>query len=95
MDKKGAYKSFRVGGEEGEKKYDGSYTYTIDVSKIELNAYVEIQKWWGGEYITFNYLTLEFDKFYTLFDLKSYNANLLSRYININKIIWICYFILF
>ena len=61
-----------VNGTEGKKNYDGSYTYTIDVSKKDYNDYIEVQKWWNGEYSTFRYLSIQFKKEYTLFDYYAY-----------------------
>ena len=57
---------------EGELKYDGTYTYTIDVSKLDYNDYIQIEKWWGHNYISYNFLTIEFDQSYTFFDYYSY-----------------------
>ena len=61
---------------EGELKNDGSYTYTVDVSKLDYNDYVQIEKWWGHDYIFYNYLTIEFEQSYTFFDYYSYIKNL-------------------
>ena len=65
-----------VQGPEGKKNFDGSYTYTIDVSKKDYNDYVEVQKWWNAEYSTFKYLTIQFDRKYTFFDYTAYKNNL-------------------
>ena len=54
-----------INGVVGKKNFDGSYTYTLDVSKKECYDYIEAQKWWNEEYSTFVYLTIEFDKEYT------------------------------
>ena len=67
-----------VGGENGKKEYDGTYTYNIDISYKDYNDYVEIQKWWGNEYVIFNYFSLEFEQNYTFFDFNLYKNALLS-----------------
>ena len=54
-----------IDGAEGKKNFDGSYTYTVDVSKKDFNDYVQIQKWWNKEYSTLVSLTVEFHKQYT------------------------------
>ena len=71
-DKYGNSLQLRVDGYTGEKKYDGSYTYTIDVTNNDNNDYIQISKWWGNDFIFFNYLTVEFLESYTFFDFNSY-----------------------
>jgi endoglucanase len=63
--KNGNYYNEVINGVVGKKNFDGSYTYTLDVSKKDCYDYIEIQKWWNEEYSTFVYLTIEFDKEYT------------------------------
>ena len=75
-DKRGMPFNERVDGPQGKKNYDGSYTYTIDVSKKDYNDYVEVQKWWNSGYITLRYLSILFDKGYTFFDYTAYKNNL-------------------
>ena len=75
-DKRGMPFNERVDGPQGKKNYDGSYTYTIDVSKKDYNDYVEVQKWWNSGYITLRYLSILFDKEYTFFDYTAYKNNL-------------------
>ena len=72
FDTKGDWLGIRVGGEEGKKQYDGSYTYNIDISNNGFNNYIEVQKWWGSEKIIFNRLNVEYEKSYTFFDFSSY-----------------------
>ena len=73
---------FRVGemvnGFAGVKEYDGSYTYVIDVRDKDYNNEVQIQKWWGHEFITINYLTVEFEESHYAFDYKGYKDALLD-----------------
>jgi len=75
-DKRSMYFSLMVNGPEGKKNFDGSYTYTIDVSKKDCNDYIRIQKWWNSEYSTLKYLTVQFNKEYTFFDYATYKNNL-------------------
>ena len=75
-DKNGKFSGRNVFGESGTIIQDGTYTYNIDVSNEDFNSYVEIQKWWGQSNATLNYLTLEYDKKYTIFDFNSYKKNL-------------------
>jgi hypothetical protein len=63
--KNGFYHNMLIDGAEGKKNFDGSYTYTVDVSKKDFNDYVQIQKWWNKEYSTLVSLTVEFHKQYT------------------------------
>ena len=60
----------------GKKNFDGSYTYTFDVSKKDYTDYVEVQKWWNREYSTLVFVTIIYDKEYTFFDYKSYKNSL-------------------
>jgi endoglucanase len=61
-----------VGGADGVKEDDGTYTFTVDVSSKDFNDYVQIQEWWGNEYITINYATLEFSGSAMTLDYKAY-----------------------
>ena len=62
-------------GNRRKKQYDGSYTFTIDATNKDYNNYVQVQKWWGIENITFNYFSLEFKDNFNSFDYKSYKGN--------------------
>ena len=75
-DKRGMPFNQMVNGNEGKKNFDGSYTYTIDVSKKDYNDYVEIQKWWNSASITLRYLSILFDKEYTFLDYTAYKNSL-------------------
>jgi hypothetical protein len=75
-DKRGIYFTDKIDGPEGKKNFDGSYTYTIDVSKRDYNDYVEVQKWWHSEYSNFIYLSVIFDKEYQFFNYTAYKNSL-------------------
>ena len=78
-DKNGGWIGEGLSANEGKKQYDGSYTFTVNVIDKDYNDYIEIQKWWGNEYIKFNYLTIEFEQNFTIFNYKEYK-NQLSKY---------------
>jgi hypothetical protein len=60
----------------GKKNFDGSYTYTFDVSKKDYTDYVEVQKWWHSEYSTLIYVTIIYDKEYKFFNYTAYKNSL-------------------
>ena len=49
-DSNNKYSDDAVNNKIGKRQYDGSYTFTIDVSNQDYNNYVQLQKWWGNEY---------------------------------------------
>ena len=61
-----------VPAKNGERKYDGSYSFTVDVSHNDNNDFMQIEKGSGKEYITFNYFTCEFAQSHTFFDYNEY-----------------------
>ena len=75
-DKNGGWTGEGMAATEGKKQYDGSYSFTMDISKKDFNDYIQIEKWWGHEYISFNYLTVEFEKNFTFFNYKEYSKEL-------------------
>ena len=77
-DKYGAWAGESVNGFVGVKEYDGTYTYVIDVRDKDYNNSIQIQKWWGEQYITINYLTVEFEGHHYAFDYKEYKNALLN-----------------
>jgi hypothetical protein len=62
----------RISGSLGERIYDGTYTFSIFANNRDFNNYIEIQKWWGIQYITFNYLRIDFKQNYNFFDYNEY-----------------------
>ena len=75
-DKKGLDIKIKISGTEGKKEYDGSYTFTIDTTNIEICNSVEVQKWWGYDEAIINYLTIEFNQNYTIFNYDEYKLAL-------------------
>mgnify|MGYP002624260009 FL=1 len=65
-----------VGGAEGVKQTDGTYTFTVDVSQKDFNDYVQVQRWWGNDNITINYATVEFEGTAKRLDYNAYKAAL-------------------
>ena len=72
FDKNDNWIDIEVRGDKGKKQYDGSYSYDIDISFKGFNNFIELQKWWGHEYIIFDTFSIEYEKTYTLFDFSSY-----------------------
>ena len=63
----------------GKRQYDGSITYTIDVTNIECYNYVEAVSWIGTKFVALNYLTLIYQENYNFFDYKSYKSAVLKE----------------
>ena len=76
-DKYGNYFSELIEGGIGKRKYDGTYIYTIEPSKKNyFNDYIELQIWYGKEYITLNYMNIEFYDKFICFDYNKYKNSL-------------------
>jgi hypothetical protein len=84
-DKNRQYTNVRVEGYEGEKRFDGSYHYIVDISKMDFNLEVILEIWWKEGDLIINFFSLELDKEYTIFDFSEYKKNLSSNYLYINK----------
>jgi len=78
--KNGEWVGDSVGGGEGRKQDDGTYTFFIDIKDKDYNDYIQVNKWWGGEYVTIKYFTLIYDKEYVVFNYIEYK-NSISNYI--------------
>lgn len=78
-DKYGGWIGESVNGYIGVKEYDGTYTYVVDVKDKDYNNDIQIQKWWGHEFITINYLAVEFEESHYAFDYEEYKKALLSN----------------
>ena len=63
----------------GKRQYDGSFTYTIDVTNIECYKYIEASLWWGTNFVALNYLTVIYEDNYNFFDYKSYKSAVLKE----------------
>jgi lipopolysaccharide export LptBFGC system permease protein LptF len=72
--------SIDFGKENIKKNYDGTSTFTIDVTQIDCNEFIETTVNKGHQYIKFNNLTLEFEENFLTIDYKSYK-NAISNYI--------------
>ena len=57
---------------DGKKQYDGTYVFTIDVSKIKLYEYLQVSKYYGEQFITLNNLTVEFEESLQSIDYTSF-----------------------
>ena len=65
---------------DGKKQYDGTFVFTVDVSQIKCYDYILVTKVYGGQYITLNNLTVEFEESFQSIDYKSYKAAI-SNYV--------------
>jgi len=52
----------------GKRQYDGSLTYTIDVTNMECYYYIEAISWFGTEFVKLNYLTVIYEDKYSFVD---------------------------
>ena len=73
-------RSFKINFEksDGKKQYDGTYVFSIDVSKIKCYNYIQVTKSLGNKYITLNNLTVEFEESFQSIDYKSYKSAISS-----------------
>ena len=56
----------------GKKLYDGSYIFIIDAKGKDYNEYIQLQRWYGLDYIKLNYFALEFEENFISFDYYAY-----------------------
>ena len=63
-----------------KKQYDGNHIFTIDISKIKCYEYIIVSKSKGGQYVTLNNLSVEFEESFQSIDYKSYK-NAISNYV--------------
>ena len=66
----------------GKRQYDGSLTYTIDVTNMECYYYIEAISWFGTEFVKLNYLTVIYEDKYSFVDYKSYKSAVLKEISN-------------
>ena len=62
----------------GKKQYDGSFMYIYDISNKDYNEYIRIYKRSGKDYVTLNYLSVEFNESFIYFNYKAYKSDLLK-----------------
>ena len=78
LDKEGNWIDFLVEGN-GKKQYDGTRTFTIDVSEKDCHTSIEIFAIRGYDEIIFNYMTVEFKEIFLYFDYKSFKSAILNK----------------
>lgn len=61
-----------ISGMEGKKQYDNTYLFTIDASDATNTSSLLLQKWWGNEHVTINYLRIFYKESYNIFDFSGY-----------------------
>ena len=52
----------------------------INVSKMDSNDEIGIEKWWGSDNYIINFFTIELDKDYKVFNYNEYKTYLSSNY---------------
>ena len=72
VDKNGIKFEEQIDVNDGKKLYDGSYIFIIDSEDKDYNEYVQVQRWYGLDYIKLNYLALEFEEKLISFDYYAY-----------------------
>ena len=78
-DKNGAWSGISIWGGIGEKEKGDTYIFTIDYRETDSNSYVQLQKWWGQEFISVNYLTIELERAVTNIDYNPYKTAISSK----------------
>ena len=76
----GKYFEIKFGKSDGKKQYDGTYLFILDISKIKCYEYMQVAKYYGYQFITFNNFTIEFEESFQSIDYKSYKTAI-SNYI--------------
>ena len=77
-DKNGNWYLDSITGKIGKKQYDGSFMYIYDISNKDYNEYIRIYKRSGKDYVTLNYLSVEFNESFIYFNYKAYKSDLLK-----------------
>ena len=72
VDKNGIIFEEEIDTKIGQKLYDGSYIFNIDAKGKDYNEYIQVQRWYGLEYIKLNYFALEFEENFISFDYYAY-----------------------
>ena len=61
----------------GQRYYDGTYTYTIDIRSEDCYEYFEIYNYYGGMY--FKNITIEYQENFTSFYYNDYKAKIINE----------------
>ena len=77
IDKDNNIFDIQLGKENAQKQYDGTTLFNIDVSRFDCYNYIEVNIFFGEEYITLNNLTVEFEENFISLDYKSYKSAVL------------------
>ena len=76
-DNSGGIIEFEIGKKNIKKEYDGTTTFTIDISDQDCFISIRVDKYYGrNELIIFNNLTVEFEETFLYFDYQSYKNDL-------------------
>ena len=78
-DENGTWFGDSIGGGDGVyNKDDKTYTFTVDVTKLSKtpHSYIQVQRWWGQEQITLNYVTVIFEEYAMTIDYEAYKKAL-------------------
>ena len=67
-----------ISTEDGKKEYDGTITYTVDVSNYNLYNEVYILFWGDDRYALINNVTFEFKEIFPFFDYNSYKNSVIK-----------------
>ena len=74
-DKNTEFFEINCGEENRKKEYDGTTTYTIDVSKEDCHEYIRASVFWGHENIILNNLTVEFNESFIVINYDSFKSD--------------------
>ena len=77
FDKKGDYFMIIIEGKSGKKQYDGTHTFTVDVSNKNCNYRIMLIKN-SNEFIVYNYLSVEYEESFLTIDFKKYKEDILN-----------------
>lgn len=80
-DEKGNYLFVRVGGKDGKRQYDGTFSFDIDVKDKKFNNYIYFTKVSENNLMTINYVTVKFKESFLSFNYIEYKEAI-SEYIS-------------
>ena len=63
---------------DGKKEYDGTVTYTVDVSNYNFNNEVYVMLWGEDNYVSINKVIFEFKENFPYFDYNSYKNSIIK-----------------